>query len=366
MKLTINCAVLQNALQRILGIVERRQTLPILANVYISAAAGKLVLTTTDLEMEQHLVLAQGIEKEGETTLPARKLQDICRSLPEATNIDLESDNDRATLRAGRSRFSINALPANDFPMTPKLSVLHTLLVRQQTLLSLLQQTHFCMAQNDVRYYLNGLLLDVDAKNVRAIATDGHRLAMSQAAHNQTVDDARQVIIPRKSVLELLRHLKPVDEDVELQFSANHLRVRLEDLRFTTKLIDGRFPDYNSVIPKPSEQKITLAQETMKQALARAGIFSTERFHAVSLGLQANLLRIEAYNAAKEKSEEEVDVIYSGDSFEIGMNVNYLLEAVSAINSAEVELSLTDANSSCLLQGTKNDSAKYVIMPMRL
>lgn len=344
------------------GVVERRQTMPILANVLLVARDGRLSITATDLEVELVASTALDTEADGEITVPGRKLLDICKALPEGSDVKFALDGDKVTLRAGRSRFSLSTLPATEFPTVDEVSGQSSLKLAQSDLKRLLDKTQFSMAHQDVRYYLNGLLIEASAGRLRAVATDGHRLALAEL--DAGTDDDIQVIVPRKGVLELSRLLE-ADGEVALAIGTNHIQVELGDIRFTSKLIDGRFPDYERVIPRDGED-LTADRNSLREALQRAAILSNEKYRGIRLQAGANLLKIQAHNPEQEEAEEEVEVQYDGPEVEIGFNVNYLLDALSAVDAEEVHVSVLDANSSCLISSGEDADSRYVVMPMRL
>jgi DNA polymerase-3 subunit beta len=353
-------------LQAVIGVVERRQTMPILANVLMAAKNGSLTVTGTDLEVE--LVAETSADKldvPGEITVPGRKLLEITRALPETAKVSLSLEGDRFVIKSGRSRFVLSTLPAADFPLVEKLDATSRLRLSQSVVKNLLDKTQFSMAQQDVRYYLNGLLIETSKKRVRAVATDGHRLALCEISiENQDVT-AGQVIIPRKGVLELHRLLGS-GEEIELTIGPNHVRANLDGIRFTSKLIDGRFPDYERVIPSSKASSLKADRNTIRAALQRAAILSNEKYRGVRLELGKGTLRVQANNPDQEEARDEIEVDYDGDAIEIGFNVNYLLEAIAAVDGEQVEMDFVDANSSCLIRGANNSHAKYVVMPMRL
>jgi DNA polymerase III subunit beta len=363
MKFSAEREALLAPLQAVMGVVERKQTMPVLANVLLAARNGRLTITGTDLEVE--LVAATPIEVgAGETTVPGRKLLDIVKALPEKVSLSFALEGDKATLKAGRSRFSLATLPAGDFPTVEDIRAQQTVSLPAVTAQRLLDKTHFSMAQQDVRYYLNGMLLELDNQTVRSVATDGHRLAYCECP----VDGAagtQQVIIPRKGVLELQRLLN-AEGNVELLIGASHVRAQIGDIRFTSKLIDGRFPDYGRVIPPSPPRVIRAQRDPLRTALQRAAILSNEKYRGIRLTLKANLLQLQAHNPEQEEAEEELEVTYAGEEMEIGFNVNYLLDALAAVSTADVELGFTDSNSSCLVVTPGDTSVKYVVMPMRL
>ncbi|MDZ7734980.1 MAG: DNA polymerase III subunit beta [Gammaproteobacteria bacterium] len=367
MKFSIEREQLLPALQVIGGVVERRQTLPILANTLLMVDEGQLSLTATDMEVELVVRLALEGGAAGETTLPARKLLDICRTLPDAAELNFDIEGDRAKLKSGRSRFTLASLPAQEFPATEVTEFSAQFSISQGVLRQLLEDTQFAMAQQDVRYYLNGLLLELSPDNLRTVATDGHRLAMSEASVGTGVETPVQIIIPRKGVQELLRLLESSDEEITLQVSSNHIRIDTGRIQFTSKLIDGRFPDYQRVIPAPSSNILVTDRDMLRQSLTRASILSNEKYRGIRLVLQEGMLRALAHNPEQEEAEEEIEVEYSGDEIEIGFNVSYLLDALGAIRTKRVQAVFADASSSCLiLPDGDSQNSKYVVMPMRL
>jgi len=353
-------------MQAVIAVVERRQTMPILANLLLVARNGQLSVTATDLEVE---LVAQSavdeIKSEGEITVPARKLLDICKALPDEATVTLSLEGDRMVVKSGRSRFILSTLPAADFPVVESIDETREIKLGQAQVRRLLEKTHFSMAQQDVRYYLNGLLLETGSGVVRAVATDGHRLALCEVDLEGDGGSAQQVIIPRKGVMELQRLLGD-EGDVELAIGANHIRANVGDIRFTSKLIDGRFPDYDRVIPKPEGNRLRAGRDYLRCALQRAAILSNEKYRGIRLDLSPKTLIIQANNPDQEEAQDEIEVEYDGDVMEIGFNVNYLLDALAAVDADEVELGFVDANSSCIINGPGIDDAKFVVMPMRL
>ena len=366
MKLSASRDTILKPLQSIIGVVERRQTMPILSNILLIAADNKLSVTATDLEVELVADTDVNVEISGEVTIPGRKLHDICKALPEGKDIEISTNGDRVTIKSGRSRFTLSSLPAVDFPTIDEISAQQTLKLDRQGFRNLLDKTHFSMAQQDVRYYLNGLLFETEGNTLRVVATDGHRLAMAEMELSDSVKEKTQVIVPRKGVLELQRLLGDNGE-IELALGANHIRVQLQGIRFTSKLIDGRFPEYSKVVPSNVTNIITADRALLRQALQRAAILSNEKYRGVRLDLEENSLRIQANNPDQEEAEEALEVEYVGTKMEIGFNVNYLLEALGAVSEEQVQLGLSDdSNTSCLIKGPTTENSKFVVMPMRL
>ena len=367
MKFSTNRETLLKSLQLVTGVVERRQTLPVLANLLVVARDGALSLTGTDLEVE--LVAVESgvdIQQEGETTIPARKLADIWRSLPDEAEVTVEVSGDRATVRSGRSRFTLATLPAQDFPKVESGQDDAEFKLSQSALANLLDQVSFSMAQQDVRYFLNGMLLELAPQHIRTVATDGHRLAMSTLEGVGGGAERRQAIVPRKGVLELSRLLDDGDEEVLLQLGANHLRLTQGPYTLTTKLVDGKFPDYEKVVPRDLGRTITGDRDSLKQAFQRASILSNEKYRGVRVIIDGELMTIQANNPEQEEAEEEVAVDYDGERMEIGFNVSYLQDVLNVVGTDQIQLSVSDANSSALIEGAGDDNAVYVVMPMRL
>ena len=365
MKLSVSREALLKPLQAVIGVVERRQTMPILANVLLVAKDGQVAVTGTDLEVELVATVDVEVEGAGEITVPGRKLLDICRALPESAEVSISVSGEKLNVKSGRSRFSLMTLPAAEFPRVGDINAGQTLSVSQATLAKLLDKTHFSMAQQDVRYYLNGLLLETGLKWLRAVATDGHRLALCEVELDEQKMPEQQVIVPRKGVLELQR-LIGSEGELEIELGSNHIRIQLEHIRYTSKLIDGRFPEYERVIPQDTDNQLTADREAFRGALQRTAILSNEKYRGIRLIIKKSGLLLQAHNPEQEEAEEEVEISYSGDDIEIGFNVNYLLDAFGAIESDEIVLAVVDGNSSCLLRDPGNDECKYVVMPMRL
>lgn len=352
-------------LQAVIGVVERRQTMAILSHVLLRAEEGVLSITATDLEVELIASADVDMKTAGEVTVPGRKFYDICRALPEACTLEISLSGERLTLKAGRSRFTLSTLQASDFPLVEDVASESDIVVAQTELRSLIDKTQFSMAQQDVRYYLNGLLLETEAAVLRAVATDGHRLALAETSLAKKAKDNSQVIVPRKGVLELNRLLDG-DGELTIKLGSNHIRVDLEGVRLTSKLIDGRFPDYQRVVPAKAANVVKADRGLLRQALQRIGILSNEKYRGVRLELSEGTATISANNPDQEEATETVELEYAGGPMEIGFNVNYLMEALGAVESDEVELHVIDSNSSCLIVSPDTDAIKYVVMPMRL
>lgn len=366
MKIEINREVVLPPLQAANSVVERRQNLPILANVLLSVEREHLTLTATDMEVETVTTVPCEASAAGSFTLPARKFLDIVRALPAEAHLELTVIDERVRIRSGRSRFTLGTLPASDFPNIGELE--NGLAVRLETaaLGRLIELTHFAMAHHDVRYYLNGLLLELAPGRVRAVATDGHRLALSDLPAQTGVDTPRQVIVPRKGVSELLRLLEGGAAEVDLLVSENHLQARVPAQHLTTKLIDGKFPDYERVLPKGGDKHLVAEREILRQVLSRTSILSNEKFRGIRLGLRPGLLTAQAHNPEQEEAEEEMEVEYDGAELEIGFNAGYLLDVLNTVKADTVRVELSDPGASCLITPAGDEHTKYVVMPMRL
>lgn len=366
MKFQAQRETLLKPVQAVIGVVERRQTMPILANILVQVAKDGLAVTATDLEVELVARAELEADEPGEVTVPGRKLLDILRALPDGARIDVKLERDKLVVKSGKSRFSLSTLPAREFPSVEDIQVQRRFTVGQKVLKHLLERTAFSMAQQDVRYYLNGLLFEMSENRLRTVATDGHRLALADAVGVGEVGNAHQVIVPRKGVLELQRLLEDSDSEARVEVGNNHVRVELAALRFTSKLIDGRFPDYERVLPRTGDKEVLADRVVLREALGRASILSNEKYRGIRLNLSNGNLKILAHNPEQEEAEEEIEVKYQGAELEIGFNVSYLLDALNAVPSEEVKLSLTDSNSSCLVESSDKSDARYVVMPMRL
>jgi DNA polymerase-3 subunit beta len=364
MKLNAARDVLLKPLQAVIGVVERRQTMPILSNVLLVAKGNELAVTATDLEVELVAQAEVSVETAGEITVSGRKLLDICRALPEGSDISISVSGEKVVVKSGRSKFSLATLPAAEFPTVEDIKSGQTIQVSQEILGRLIEKTHFSMAQQDVRYYLNGMLLETGGRYLRTVATDGHRLALCQAELDTSLEE-QQVIVPRKGVLELQR-LMNGEGAVNIELGPNHIRIQLDGIRFTSKLIDGRFPEYERVIPKESANELTADRASFRAALQRTAILSNEKYRGIRLIIRDSGVVMQAHNPEQEEAEEELEVSYSGEDIEIGFNVNYLLDALGAVDGDEVTLSVLEGNSSCLIRRPGNDDGKFVVMPMRL
>ena len=339
--------------------------MPILSNVLIIAQDGRLSVTATDLEVELVAQAEVEVENGGEITVSGRKLLDICKALPEGSDIHISLSGEKLSVRAGRSKFNLATLPAAEFPVVEDIKAGQTISVSQEALGHLIEKTHVSMAQQDVRYYLNGMLLETSGQHLRAVATDGHRLALCQVELDGADLEEQQVIVPRKGVLELQR-LMSGEGDLNIELGSNHIRIQLEGIRFTSKLIDGKFPEYDRVIPKESANELKVNRSEFRDALQRTAILANEKYRGIRLVIRDSGVILQAHNPEQEEAEEELEVEYSGEDIEIGFNVNYLLDALGAVEGDIVTLSVQDSNSSCLIRQPGNEDSTFVVMPMRL
>ena len=368
-KIKLTREVLLQPLQQVIGVVERKQTLPILSHVLLNFSNSQLSITGTDLEVELvgHVALEQPLAEPLAITVPGRKLLDICRALPENAPLELMIEENKVILKSERSRFTLSTLPANEFPNIEGQDQQLNFNITQHDLLSLMQQTHFAMAQQDVRYYLNGMLFEANNNLLRTVATDGHRLATNQVPIQLQLEHRLQIIVPRKGVLELMRLLNDSADEIKITIGNNHVQAQTKLYTFTSKLVEGRFPDYQRVIPKQGDKNLTIGRELLKQSLSRAAILCNDKFHGIRFELARNLLKIQAHNPEQESAEEELIVKYEAEAVDIGFNVNYVLDILNTLSAESVVFYFKDSNNSVLLVANDDQSkALFVIMPMRL
>lgn len=367
MKFTVSREELLKPLQMVVGVVERRQTLPVLANVLVVLEGDRLSLTGTDLEVEivARLQLPQ-MGESGETTVPAKKFADICRSLPEGADIHFTEEEDKVILRSGSSRFSLSTLPSSNFPNVEQGAGQLQFSCAQSIVKKLIESTAFAMAQQDVRYYLNGMLWEVQDQLLRCVATDGHRLAMCTKPLEVGVQDKIQAIVPRKGILELGRMLLDEDASVEITIGDKHMQVATDAFTFTSKLVDGKFPDYERVLPRGGTNVLFADRQGLRHAFSRVAILSNEKYRGVRLTLSDGNMVLVANNPEQDEAEEQLAVDYTGDTLEIGFNISYLLDVTSVLQSDSIKASFVDANTSTLIEAPEGGDAVYVIMPMRL
>ena len=358
---------LLDALQSVAGIVERRHTLPILANVLLRKTDDNIEFTTSDLEIQVRTQATLGGDSGNlSITVGARKLIDILRTLPADQVVTLTSSAAKLTLNGGKSRVTLQTLPADDFPLVNEaVDFGPAFSVPQKTLKTLINQVHFAMAVHDIRYYLNGILFVAEGKQLTLVATDGHRLGLAQATLSTDIPK-QEVSLPRKTVLELQRLLRDEDTSIEMRFAGNQARFNFSGMEFVTKLVEGKFPDYNRVIPKNHKNSVTLGRATLLASLQRAAILTSDKFKGVRVNIEPGLLRIASSNAEQEEAKEEIEIDYGGDTIEVGFNVTYLMDALSNIPHDMVKIELQDGNASALITVPEQTGFKYVVMPMRI
>lgn len=366
MKVKIERERLLRPLSHVSSVVEKRQTLPILGNVFLKQNQGVLTLVGTDLETEVMTRIDNVDGDNGECTVTARKFYDICRMLPEDATVSLVNEGDRTIITSGRSRFSLQSLPASDFPRLEAEKWDETLEIKQNELKDILEKTAFSMAQQDVRYYLNGCLIEFRANGLRVVATDGHRLAKCDFLMETKIKSPRSAIVPRKAIIELQRFLEDSDEPAQLDINPNHIRISAGAWVFIAKLIDGRFPDYEKVIPPSLSTHLEVDKNELYDILARTSILTNEKFRGVRLILKPGVMMVMANNPEQEEAVDEMPVEFDGQSVEIGFNVGYLMEALRALGGEKVDLGLQDPNSSCTINMPQDQSILYLVMPMRI
>ena len=368
MKFTTEKNEIVDALQMGASIAERRQTIPILANLRIVARDGKVEITATDLEIQiKTLTEVKKVVEEGEITVSARKMSELCRSLPDNEALEFDLNNGKLTVSSKNFHADFATISALDFPELESKEETNSLSISSSALQRLLNKTAFCMASQDVRYYLNGLLVEYKGGEVNAVATDGHRLALATSPLDKTITiDGERQILPRKAVLELSKILRQENEDIKITFGNSSLSIQDKNLDFSTKLIDGKFPDYEKVLPSGDPNSLEVSKESLQSALSRASVLSNEKYRGVRFALDKNTLKLTANNPEKESAEELLDVNYNGNPMEIGFNIGYLLDVLGTIETDNVELNFYGEESSCLIREPGNQAEVYVIMPMRL
>ena len=366
MKLNIYKKDLLDPLIKVFGVIERRQTLPILSNVYFSVENDLLKLAGTDLEVQVAVETKINGEDNFKTAIPGRKLLDICRSLPEDTQMLLEFSDDEVIIKAGKGRFKLKTLSAEEYPLFDELNYVNEISLDRDILSKALAKTVFCMAQQDVRYYLNGLMMEIVDGELQTVASDGHRLALSKNQLDGDTKPIGQVIIPRKAAHEVLRLLDKASGTVGLKFAKNNIKFTIDDVQLNTKTINGRFPDYKNIVPDASKHNFNINKQEFKSAISRVSILSNEKYKGIRLDLSNQLMTINANNPEQDEAKETVVVDYQGEEISIGFNSSYLLDALSAIESDSVQVSFTDTNSSCLLETPNDSSTQFILMPMRI
>ena len=366
MQIKINREILLKPLTSVTGIVERRHTLPILSNLLLEAKNNNIQLTATDLEMQISLNIESKFAGELSTTISAKKLLDICRALPEAVDIDMTSNDSRITVKAGKSRFNLQTLPAADYPVMTKAAGDNTnIKISQIVLKNLLKQVEFAMAQQDIRYYLNGLLLEVNENKLNIVGTDGHRLSFTSTTLNKSYEK-NDVILPRKTVIELIKLLNDSEEEVNIDFNLGQVNFTFSDIQLISKVIDGKFPDYHRVIPVGHQNTFSVNRLSVLTAMQRASILSNEKYRGIRMVISNNNLKLISTNTEQEEAEEELEIDYAKDGLDIGFNVTYLIDVLNNVSDETINFSFADANSSCLITVPNDENYKYVVMPMRI
>ncbi len=366
MNINISRDTLLKPLAAVNGIVERRHTLPILSNLLLEGENGVVSMTATDLEMQISMTVEADVTESFSTTVSAKKLLDICRSLPESSAIKLTNQESRLQVGAGRSKFNLQTLPAADYPtMSRTSSTQLSLRMTQKNFRHLLRQVEFSMAQQDVRYYLNGLLMEVNAERLHVVGTDGHRLSYICTKLAQSFEK-QEIILPRKTVTELIKLLEDTEEEIVIEISANQANFRFSNIRLISKVIDGKFPDYNRVIPVGHQNRFEVNRLEILQAMQRASILSNEKYRGIRMVLGTNSLRLISSNSEQEEAQEDLEIAYTGDPLDVGFNVTYLIDVLNNVQSEVAVFSFADANSSCLVTIPEEPDYRYVVMPMRI
>ncbi len=366
MQIKINRETLLKPLMSVGSIVERRHTLPILSNLLLEASNNNIQLTATDLEMQISLNISTPLEEDLSTTLSAKKFLDICRSLPDSVDINMIKTDSRMTVKAGKSRFNLQTLPAADYPiMTKAPGETINIKISQLEFKRLLKQVEFAMAQQDIRYYLNGLLLEVEGNRLNLVGTDGHRLSFTSTELQQTYEK-NEVILPRKTVIELIKLLDDTDEEINIEIGSGQVNFEFNKIKLISKVIDGKFPDYHRVIPKGHENTFTINRVEVLTAMQRASILSNEKYRGIRMVINENNLKLISTNSEQEEAEEELEVEYKQEPIDIGFNVTYLIDVLNNTQQETINFSFADANSSCLITVPEDDNYKYVVMPMRI
>ncbi|AFL74755.1 DNA polymerase III subunit beta [Thiocystis violascens] len=366
MEFVVNREILLPALVKVTGVVERRQTLPILSNLHLFAESGRVTMTGSDLEVEVKTDFAVETQHTGDATIPARKLIDICRSLGDGAEIRFRIGDDRCVITSGRGRFSLGVLPAADFPFMEPVNDGFQFTISESILKRLLEKTSFAMAQQDVRYYLNGLLIEFNATSLTAVATDGHRLAKYRSKVAIGISEPRQVIIPSKTILELRRQLSSSEEDATMSLGEKSFHISFGNMAMTSKIVDGRYPEYERVIPRELQKSALLKKDELKRSLSRTAILSNEKYRGVRLTFLQDTLKLLAHNPEQEEAEEEIELLYTDESTSIGFNVSYLMDVLGAIDESDVHIQFQDGNSSSVWRGKDAEDETFVVMPMRI
>jgi DNA polymerase III subunit beta len=368
MKFTINREQILSPLQQIVSVIEKRQTMPILSNVLMAIGQNTLTLTGTDLEIQIIAKIEIDPADTGAITLPARKFLDICRLLPAQADIKIEQSgqDDKIKISSGRSRFSLSSLPAENYPEFVETTFDHQFVISAGKLKKALEKTIFCMANQDVRFYLNGLLLNISNQKLKMVTSDGHRLAIYEDSLEQPTGYEAKIVIPRKGVVELSKLLDDSDTEIKLEFSANNIRIYMNNLVFSAKLVDAKYPDYTKVFNQPFLNTLLVSKQLLKETLSRVAILSNEKFKGVAFDISANSIKMNAHNPEHEEADEECLCDYAGDPLSIAFNVQYMLDAVSNLNSDVAALNIAANASTCFIEEPEHQTYRFIVMSMRL
>ena len=366
MNIKIDRELLLTPLGNVSGIVEKRHALPILSNLLIESEQGNLRFTATDLEVQISTYIKTELPEDFQITISAQKLFDITRALPEKSKIDIQIEDNKVTVKAKKSRFNLQTLPAKDYPVMKKEeNEIVDLKLTQKEFKDLLKQVDFAMAQQDIRYYLNGLLIEIKEKNINIVGTDGHRLSFTSSSIN-TSNTPTQVIVPRKTIIELVKLLNDTEDPIEISFSKSQVCFKFSDINLITKIIDGKFPDYSRVIPEGHQNSFNINRSLLLESMLRASILSNDKYRGIRMVVEGNNLKLVSNNSEHEEAEEELEIDYKGDKIDIGFNVTYLIDVLTNIQSDQLTIAFNDSSSSCLVTIPNNEKYKYVVMPMRI
>lgn len=366
MNFSINREAILMPLQQIVSVIEKRQTMPILSNVLVVVEGNQLTLTGTDLEIQIVVHLEMTASAGGSITVPARKFLDICRLLPTGAEIKFEQQGDKVKILSSRSRFVLSCLPSENYPEFSESGFEHELTMNAGRLKKGLDKTIFCMANQDVRYYLNGLLLHISNSKLKLVASDGHRLSIYEDQLEEATGFETRIILPRKGVLELSRLLDDPDAELKVEFSANNIRITIKNLVFSAKLVDSKYPDFSKVFQQDFLNPLNLQRQLFKDALTRVAVLSNEKFKGITLDINPSNLTISAHNPEHDEAEEVLAIDFPGDPLTISFNAQYLMEAVSNLDSELAVLTIAGNASSCFIDEPNNPFYKFIVMPMRL
>ncbi len=369
MKFSINRDIFLPAIQSVIGAIERRQTLPILSNLLIQVLNNQIIITATDLEIElKNTINLEGDVENFEFTLPARKIADICKNIEEGSSITFIVTEENTTITTNRSKFTLSILPSTDYPKIDSLNLVNKFSIEQNKLKKIINNVSFAMAQQDVRYYLNGVLFDLSNEKVSAVTTDGHRLALSETNIISGINETKQIILPRKTVIELQKLLGDASDIINIVIDSNHIQFKIGNIVLTSKLIDGKFPDYKRVIPANNDKLAKINKDGLKHALVRSAIISNEKFKGAKFNFTSNLLTIETQNSERENSKEELIVDYNSDDLTIGFNISYILDVVNINHDEYIDFELKSTDTSCVIRMAEDEGIQsiYVVMPMRI